>query len=56
MRLHKWDKHEKFPTWGTEVEIFAVAEISGFDVIVLTQHKQWIYYSHCMNETEYDKN
>ena len=45
-----------FTTWGTEVEIFALEQISGFDIILFTQHKQWICYLHCVTETEYDKN
>ena len=45
-----------FTTWRTEVEIFALAQISGFDIIVFTQYKQWIHYFHCVTETEYDKN
>ena len=35
-----------FTTWGTEVEIIAFAQITGFDVYVFTQQKLWARYSH----------
>ena len=39
-----------FSTWGTEVEIIAFAQISGFDVLVYTQHKEFATYRHDCNE------
>ena len=33
-----------FTTWGTEVEIIAFAQLSGYDVITYTEHKQWAVY------------
>ena len=35
-----------FSTWGTEIEIIAFAKLSGFDVVVFTQHKTWAKYKH----------
>ena len=35
-----------FSTWGTEVELIAFAQISGFNVIVYTQHQQFATYRH----------
>ena len=29
-------------TWGTEVEIIALAQLSGFDIIVYTQQNNWV--------------
>ena len=34
-----------FTTWGTEVEIIALAQISGFDIYVYTQNNDWLYAS-----------
>ena len=34
-----------FSTWGTELEIIAFAQISGFDVLVYTPQKQYARYS-----------
>ena len=31
-----------FPTWGTEVELIALAQISGFDIYVYTQNNGWL--------------
>ena len=39
-----------FSTWGTEVEIIALAQISGFDIYVFMQHN-WLSYSHCITDT-----
>ena len=39
-----------FSTWGTEVEIIAFAQISGFDVIVFTQQQQFATYRHDRTE------
>ena len=33
-----------FCSWGTEVEIFAFAHISGFDIYVYISHKNWALY------------
>ena len=38
-----------FITWGTEVEIIALAQISGFDIYVYTQNKEWLWYASCMH-------
>ena len=35
-----------FTTWGTKVEIVAFAQLSGFDVKVVTLQKQWALFSH----------
>ena len=35
-----------FTTWDTEVEIVAVAQLTGFDVKVYTAHKQWAMFCH----------
>ena len=35
-----------YTTWGTEVEIIAFAQLSGFDVMVFTEHKTWACYKH----------
>ena len=39
-----------FCTWGTEVEHFAFAQLSGFDVYVSTSHKTWAVYQSDANE------
>ena len=31
-----------FTTWGTEVEIIALAQISGFDIYMYTHNKEWL--------------
>ena len=31
-----------FSTWGTEVEIIAMAQISGFDIYVYTRNNGWL--------------
>ena len=31
-----------FTTWGTEVEIIALAQISRFDIYVYTQNNDWL--------------
>ena len=36
----------KFTTWGTELEITAFAQLTGFDVFVYTQQRSWARYSH----------
>ena len=33
-----------FCSWGTEVEIIALAQISGFDVMVYTHEGAWLRY------------
>ena len=33
-----------FCSWATEVEIFAFAQISGFDIYVYRSHKNWASY------------
>ena len=40
-----------FSTWGTEVEIIALAQIAGFDICVFTQHNL-LRYSHCINNAD----
>ena len=39
-----------FHTWGTEVEIFAFTQLSGFDVYVYTSHKTWAVYQSDTNK------
>ena len=42
-----------FCSWATEVEIFAFAQISGFDIYIYTLHKNWALYqsdSNCKSE------
>ena len=34
-----------FKTWGTEVEITTMAQISGFDIWVYTSTNQWCHYA-----------
>ena len=41
---------QNFRTWGTEVEIFAFAQISGFDVYVYISHKSCAVYQSDTNE------
>ena len=43
-----------FTTWGTEVEIIAMAQISGFDIYMYTQNG-WLRYSHCIENGEDEK-
>ena len=49
-----------FRTWGTEVEIMAMAQISGFDIWVYTSTNQWCHYSSddtsCSEEAFYMSN
>lgn len=33
-----------FKTWGTEVEIIAMAQISGFNIWVYSSTNQWCLY------------
>ena len=35
-----------FTTWGTELEIIAFTQLTGFNVFVFTQQKSWARYSH----------
>ena len=35
-----------FTTWGTEVEIIAFAQLTGYDVLVYMQHKEFATYRH----------
>ena len=35
-----------FTAWGTEVEIIALAQISGFDIYVYTMNGDWLHYGH----------
>ena len=35
----------QFDTWGTEVEIFAFAQLSGYDVYVYTQQREWALFN-----------
>ena len=37
-----------FTTWGTEVEIIALAQISGFDIYIYTQNNDWLQYASCI--------
>ena len=49
-----------FRTWGTEVEIMAMAQISGFDIWVYTSTNQWCHCSSndtsCSEEAFYMSN
>ena len=44
-----------FSTWGTEVEIIALAQISGFDMYVYTKNGGWLHYDHCIDNGEDEK-
>ena len=44
-----------FTTWGTEVEIIAMEQISGFDMYVYIKNGGWLQYSHCINNGEDEK-
>ena len=44
-----------FMTWGTEVEIIAFAQVSGFDMYGYTKNGGWLWYSHCIDNGEDDK-
>ena len=44
-----------FSTWGTEVEIIALAHISGFDMYVYTKNSGWLWYAHCISNGEDEK-
>ena len=44
-----------FTTWGTEVEIIALAQISGFDIYVYTQNNDWLGYASCIPNGADDK-
>ena len=37
-----------FTRWGTEVEIIALAQISGFDIYIYTQNNDWLRYDSCI--------
>ena len=43
-----------FTTWGTEVELIAMVQISGFDIYVYTQNS-WQQYSHCIDNGDDEK-
>ena len=46
-----------FNTWGTEVEIVAFTQLTGFDVYVYTEQKEWACYSHStMSECDVSDN
>ena len=45
---------QNFSTWGTEVEIIALAQLSGFGIYVFTEHN-WLQYSHCIDNGEDEK-
>ena len=58
----KWGKKyttstrmRNFTTWGTELEIIAFAQLSGFDVYIYTQQGSWARYSHDPINSEYSK-
>ena len=40
-----------FSTWGTEVEIIALAQLSGHDIYVFAQNK-WLRYPHCISDND----
>ena len=44
-----------FTTWGTEVEIIALAQIYGFDIYVYTQNGDWLCIGHCIDNGEDEK-
>ena len=44
-----------FSTWGTEVEIIALAQISGFDMYVYTKNSGWLCWGHCIDIGEDEK-
>ena len=41
-----------YTTWGTEVEIIAMAQISGFDVMVYTAQGDWVHYKSSVIDSE----
>ena len=43
-RVHSKKSMRNFTTWGTEVEIIAFAQLTGYDVLVYTQHKEFATY------------
>ena len=46
-----------FNTWGTEIEIAAFAQLTGFDVYLYTEQKEWARYSHStVSECDVSKN
>ena len=45
---------QNFTTWGTEVELIAMVQISGFDIYVYTQNG-WLQYSHCIDNSDDEK-
>ena len=44
-----------FSTWGTEVEIIALAQISGFDMYLYTKNSGWLDYDHFIDNGEDEK-
>ena len=45
-----------YHTWGTEVEIIALAQLSRFDIVVYTQQNNWVHYlSSTIDSTQSDK-
>ena len=42
-----------FNTWGTEVEIIAMAQMSGFDILVYTEQGVWVCYTSSMTDNSH---
>ena len=38
--------------WGTDLEVLVLLQITGYDIYVHTQHKQWVRYSPNMKQTD----
>ena len=44
-----------FTARGTEVEIIALAQISGFDIYVYTMNGDWLHYGHSIDNGDDEK-
>ena len=49
--IEKSNMHN-FCAWGTEVEIIALAQISGFDFMVYTRQCNWLRYKSSVVDNE----
>ena len=38
--------------WGTDLEVLALVQITGHDIYIYSQHKQWVRYSPNMKQTD----
>ena len=44
-----------FTSWGTDVDIIALAQIAGFDIYVYTLNGDWLWYRHNIDNGEDEK-